>query len=109
MARPMTSRLSFNNKYTAAAKVAGSRRSSTANPKGKGKVYAVVNTPSKALRRKAVQLKDCDMKKPCGGCENSTANYSEEDIDALHDILEGILPIGGKAWEQCRGGFCFMG
>ena len=86
----------LHNKHTAAAKGAGSQMSSTANPKGKGKVHAV-NALSKALKRKAAQLKDCNMKKPRGGRKKGTVNYSEEDIDALHDILERILLIGGKA------------
>jgi hypothetical protein len=87
----------LHSKHTAAAKVAGRRRPSTADPKGKGKAHAV-DAPSKALKRKAAQLKDRDAKKPRGGREKGTANYSEDDIDALHDILERILPIGGKAW-----------
>ena len=57
-----------------------------------------VDAPPKAQKRKAAQLKEHDTKKPRGGREKGTANYSEEDIDALHDILERIQPIGGKAW-----------
>ena len=94
----------LHNKHTAAAKVAGSQRSSTANPKGKGKTHAV-NALSKALKRKAAQLKDCDTKKPHGDREKGTANYSEEDIDALHNILKRILPIGGKAWDNVKEDF----
>lgn len=87
----------LHSKHTAAAKIGGSRRPSAADSKGKGKMRAV-DAPPKAQKRKAAQLKDHNKKKPHGGCEKGAANYSEEDIDALHDILERIQPIGGKAW-----------
>jgi hypothetical protein len=32
------------------------------------------------------------------GCCAGAANYSTEDIEALLDILEEQLPLGGKAW-----------
>jgi hypothetical protein len=39
-------------------------------------------------------------KKQCGGCVAGTANYTPEDLNALLDILEEHLPLGGNAWNS---------
>ena len=33
------------------------------------------------------------------------ANYLSEDVDALFDILEEVLPIGGKGWGNVEDEF----
>ncbi|KAF9566074.1 hypothetical protein CPC08DRAFT_127378 [Agrocybe pediades] len=65
-----------------ASKVAGSRRPAL-SAKAKGKQKEVVVDNPKRKRGRVV----------------GTANYSEEDIDMLLDLLEDHLPPGAKAWN----------
>ena len=82
-----------------ATKVAGSRRVVHPNPKGKGKQREVV-PPIRENKRTAshVPSEEPDAKRRRGRGPG-TANYSAEDIDGLLDILEELLPTGGKGWN----------
>ncbi|KAF9019861.1 hypothetical protein BDZ89DRAFT_1206543 [Hymenopellis radicata] len=73
-----------------AAKIAGSRRS---DPKGKGKQRAR-DSETPALQKPAIKRKR-------GGRTSGAANYTAEDMEALLDIVEIQLPIGGKGWNVC--------
>jgi len=75
-----------------ATKVAGARRTSS-DFKGKGQA-----TTCKSLKRSGavVDLSQLPAKKR--GRAFGAANYSSEDVDALLNILEDQLPLGGKAW-----------
>ncbi|TFK34826.1 hypothetical protein BDQ12DRAFT_669026 [Crucibulum laeve] len=90
-----------------ASKVAGSRRSAT-DPKGKGKQKAIngpVASGSGTKKRKATTpASQLDAKKP-RGCASGAANYLKDDIDALMDILEEQLPLGGWAWNSASDEF----
>ena len=101
---PSDIRVKLLQRHTPAAKVAGSRRSSVIDPKGKGKARAADATP-RGVKRKASQSKDHDSKKPRGGRAQGVANYSSEDINALFEILEEVLPIGRKAWGNVKDEF----
>jgi hypothetical protein len=84
-----------------ALKVAGSRRPATMIAKGKGKQRAV-DLPSKSTstKRKAMaHSEEPDVKKRRGRTLG-VANYSADDVDALLDMLEEHLPIGGIAWNN---------
>lgn len=91
----------LREKARPATKVAGSRRSLTADAKGKGKARAAESTrATKGTKRKAPALsRDVDVKKPCGRAPG-VENYSPEDVDVLLDLLEEALPTGAKAWAN---------
>lgn len=72
-------------------KVVGARRP-LSEGKGKGK------------RRAASPLGQADRKKQRGRTTGAH-NYSTEDLDALFDILEECLPLGGHAWNSARDEF----
>ena len=87
--------------------VAGARRP-LADPKGKGKqkVTDVLSTSSVSKKRKttlAVPSKQ-ETKKQQGRAA-STANYTDEDLDVLFNILEVQLPLGGHAWNSASDDF----
>ena len=88
--------------------VAGVRRS-LPEPKGKGKQNPtdppVVSRSSKGKRKAASPLRPANSKKPRGGRGLGVANYSHEDLDALFDILEDRLPLGGHAWNSASDEF----
>lgn len=82
-------------------KVAGTRRPLS---KGKGKQdnnLATTSTSqsSKGKRKAASPLRHTDGKKQRGRAAGAN-NYSSEDLDALFDILEECLPLGGHAWNS---------
>lgn len=84
-------------------KVAGARRS-IPEPKGKGK-QNLINPPAvsqsgKGKRKAASPLRPGNGKKQRGGRAVGVANYSVEDLDALFNILEEHLPLGGHAWNS---------
>ncbi|KAF9043916.1 hypothetical protein BJ165DRAFT_1528500 [Panaeolus papilionaceus] len=82
-----------------APKVAGSRRSSPPpSSKSKGKQKAI-NNVSSTLKRKAKALVGREAKK-FKGRSTGSPNFSAEDIDALLEIAEEKLPLGGKGWES---------
>ena len=66
-----------------ASKVAGSRRPAL-SAKAKGKQKEVDSQNSKRKHGRAA----------------GTANYSDEDMDQLLDLLEAYLPPGAKAWNR---------
>jgi hypothetical protein len=45
------------------------------------------------------------LKKPQGGCVQGVANNSSEDLNALFEILEEVLPSGRKAWGNIEDEF----
>ena len=45
-----------------------------------------------------------DGKKQCGHTTGAQ-NYSSEDLDALFNILEECLPLGGHAWNSAGDDF----
>jgi len=89
-------------------KVAGARRS-LPESKGKGKENAVdqlaAARPGKRKRKAASPLRPANGKKQRGGRVTGIANYSPEDLDALLDILEESLPLGGNAWNSASDEF----
>ncbi|KAH7930087.1 hypothetical protein BV22DRAFT_1125242 [Leucogyrophana mollusca] len=94
-----------------AKKVAGSRHRDvpTTDLKGKGKARAT-EPPINPRKRKAsgtLPAPESDTKKKGGarGRSQGVANYSPDDIEALLDILEDTLPIGGKAWNTVGDSF----
>lgn len=76
-------------------KTAGSRRPDI---KGKGKVKAGGDFPgARGTKHKAALPSEEPEPKKKRGRMMGISNYSSEDIDSLLDIVEEILPIGGKA------------
>ncbi|KAG6815925.1 hypothetical protein H0H93_008787 [Arthromyces matolae] len=87
-----------------AVKVGGARVRTT-DVKGKGKARA--EGPS--LKRKTPSTmgsEEPESKKPKrGGRSAGVANYTNEDVEGLLDIVEEYLPIGGNAWNSCADEF----
>jgi hypothetical protein len=81
-----------------AVKTAGSRHRSSINVKGKNK--APTPGPSKGIKRRgpALSSEEPESKKRRGRTAG-VVNYSNEDVDALLDIIEENLPTGGKGWN----------
>ena len=83
-------------------KVAGTRRPFS-EPKGKGKQgtvnLAAASQSGKGKRKATSPLRHVDGKKQRGRSAG-VHNYSSEDLDALLDILEECLPLGGHAWNS---------
>ena len=59
---------------------------------------------SNSKRRASSPLRHTVGKKPRGRATGAH-NYSSEDIDALFDILEEYLPLGGHAWNTAGDNF----
>ena len=88
----------------ATSKIAGARRPA-ADPKGKGKQQATDKAPAKSTKRKAsAAAGPVEVKKQKGRVAGAP-NYSVEDIDALLDILEAMLPLGAKGWNSAADEF----
>jgi hypothetical protein len=83
-------------------KVAGARRP-LSEAKGKEKL-AATSQSSKGKRRAASPLGHVDVKKQRGRTTGAH-NYSSEDLDALLDVLEECLPLGGHAWNSAGDDF----
>ena len=83
-------------------KVAGARRP-LSESKGKAKQgsinLAVTSQSGKGKRKATSPLGHADGKKQ-RGCTTGAHNYSSEDLDALFNILEECLPLGGHAWNS---------
>jgi hypothetical protein len=83
-------------------KVAGARRP-VPELKGKGKQNLIdlpaVSQSGKGKRKAASPLRPANGKKQRGRAVG-VANYSIEDLDALFDILEERLPLGGHGWNS---------
>lgn len=77
-------------------KVAGARRPHSA--KGKEK-QGGTSQSGNGKRRAISPLVHTDGKKQRGRVTGAH-NYSSEDLDALFDILEECLPLGGHAWNS---------
>lgn len=75
-------------------KVAGTR-----HPLSEGKGKQGTNQSSNGKRKAASPLGHADKKKQRGRTAGAH-NYSPEDLDALFDILEECLPLGGHAWNS---------
>lgn len=92
-----------DNDRIARPRVTNARR---AFPESKGKgsqnsaELPVASQSGKGKRKAASPLRHTDGKKPRGGRIVGAANYSPEDLDALFDILEERLPLGGNAWNS---------
>jgi hypothetical protein len=86
-------------------KVAGARRPTT-SAKGKEKLAAQPAPPQSGngKRRATSPLRHADGKKQRGRATGAH-NYSSEDLDALFDILEECLPLGGHAWNSAGDDF----
>jgi len=85
-------------------KVAGARRPLP----GKGK-QGTMEPPAASRggkgKRKAASPLGCADGKKQRGRTTGAHNYSSEDLDALFDILEGCLPLGGNAWNSASDEF----
>ena len=83
------------------SKVAGSRRPvPAASAKAKGKQKAAPK------RKGADPVEEPEAKRvKRRGRVAGTANYSEEDIDALLDYTEDILPAGALSWNSVMASF----
>ena len=83
-------------------KVAGACHS-IPEPKGKGKQNLIdppaVSQSGKGKCKAASPLWPANGKKQRGRAVG-VVNYSTENIDALFDILEECLPLGGHAWNS---------
>jgi len=82
-----------------AIKVAGSRRVVNPDPKGKGKgreVTPLIRGSKQTSSQTPSEEPDAKRRRGRGP---GIANYSNEDIDGLLDILEELLPTGGKGWN----------
>ena len=79
------------------AKVAGARRPVT-DGKGKGKA-PTSPTKSRSLKRQAATDITPTLTKKARGRSTGAANYRGEDLEALMDIAEEIVPIGKKGWN----------
>ncbi|KAI0047509.1 hypothetical protein FA95DRAFT_1662927 [Auriscalpium vulgare] len=77
-------------------KTAGSRHAAKTDRKGKGKARADV--PSKR-KRKAVEEEEEDEPAPKRGRSKGAANYRDDEVNVLLDLVEDILPTGGKGWK----------
>ena len=82
-------------------KVAGARRPLS---EAKGKKPAITSQSSNGKRRATSPLRHADVKKQRGRATGAH-NYSSEDLDALFDILEEYLPLGGHAWNTAGDNF----
>ena len=82
-----------------AIKVAGSRRVVNPDPKGKGKGREVTPLIRGSKRTSSQMPSEEPDAKRRRGRGPGIANYSNEDIDGLLDILEELLPTGGKGWN----------
>lgn len=76
-------------------KVAGARRP-VADVKGKGKAP---DTLRKSLKRAAATELTSAQAKKARGRSVGAANYRDDDLDALMDIAEVIVPVGKKGWN----------
>jgi hypothetical protein len=78
-------------------------RNAVSATRGKGKMPLT----SQGAKRGAASTDhpEPQQKKQRGRCAGS-ANYSSEDINALLDILEEQLPLGGKGWKMATADFC---
>ena len=79
-------------------KVAGARRP-LSEAKGKEKVASTTSQSSNSKRRATSPLRHTVGKKQRGRATGAH-NYSSEDLDALFDVLEECLPLGGHAWNS---------
>lgn len=83
-------------------KVAGSRRpvtAASAKSKGKQKV---------APKRKAQDIPEEPESKRVKrgrGRVAGTSNYNDDDLDALLDLIEDVLPVGGLSWNSVTSSF----
>ena len=91
--------------HSPARKVAGSRRPSKPDPKGKGKARATEVDSAPTRKRKRQEIEDSDddegarAPKKARGRGAGVANYREDEVDELLEIIEDELPVGGKGWQ----------
>ncbi len=88
--------------HSPSEKVAGSRRSLKANPKGKGKARMDSSDSRNRKHEPADEVDARGSKK--GGRIKGVANYTDEEVLKLLDFAERELPVGGKGWS--RVGLC---
>jgi hypothetical protein len=88
-----------------AVKTAGSRRPSSVDIKGKSKAVTPLAGSSKGIKRGAGTSVDEPEPKKKRGRAAGVVNYSTEDVDGLLDIVEEILPTGGKGWNTVSAEF----
>ncbi|KAF8335506.1 hypothetical protein F5887DRAFT_1079147 [Amanita rubescens] len=90
-------------------KTAGSRRPLPDKAHGKQRATDTGAIALKNLKRKggpSLPLSQPDAKRPRhGGRATGAANYSAEDVEALLNILETELPLGGHAWNSAADDF----
>lgn len=98
----------LKNMAEPASRVAGCRHSDS---KGKGKrrsasspIPSSLKLPPKRHKVSAVESSASTLQKKRGRKEGS-GNYTTDDLDALMDILEERLPIGGKGWNTSTDDF----
>ena len=84
-------------------KVAGARRL-LSESKGKEKLASMASQSGNGKRRATSPLGHTVGKKQHGHTSGAH-NYSSEDIDALFNILEETLPLGGHAWNSAGDDF----
>ena len=77
-------------------KVAGAQRP-IVDMKGKGKAPDAVK---KSLKRVAVTDLASGQAKKARGRSIGAANYKDEDLDALMDVAEVVIPVGKRGWNM---------
>ncbi len=88
-----------------AAKVAGSRHS---DPKGKRRADgSPAPSSSKPVKKRKASIPEppVPQAEKKRGRREGAGNYRSDDLDALCDILEEWLPLGGKAWNSATDEF----
>lgn len=91
-----------------AAKKAGARRSDPTpgkSEKAKGKQRDVSPQPRGPKRKPSSTVLGASEPKKQKGRSSGSSNFRDEDLEALHDILEELLPIGGKGWMEVEDQF----
>lgn len=89
--------------YAPAIKIGGVRHKTTTRAmKGKGKENTDMNGGN--LPQKCA-LEDEDELRTKRGRPNSSNNYSSEDVKALLDLVQDVLPLGQKGWQEVHSKF----
>ncbi|TDL21626.1 hypothetical protein BD410DRAFT_865021 [Rickenella mellea] len=82
-------------------KVAGSRRTTTSkpDPKGKGKQRRTVDEGKNKRKREEIEESGDEEPKKVKGRSKGAANYRDDEIAEMLDLVEDVLPLGAKGWK----------